>query len=203
MKFATKIILILFAFSAYLSADDGTRQIFKHVEMNINHDNYVLFEDNSLIICDRYTDEYLAEISEDYELFIKGRKVKINDKQQKLLEEYYTAQYNLFDSRNLIGAKGVQIGIQSAGLALKAVGGAFVLIANGFDEQAGEKFEDEMEYESEKIGEVAEELEKEAEEFEHKIYIVNKVEREIRKEIDELDEIDLWVDEDCLSLSVD
>ena len=166
-------------------------------------DNYILFEDNSLIVCDRYSDEYLAEISEDFELFIKGKMIKVNDYQQELLEEYYLAQYNLFSSRNIIGAKGIEIGMQGASLALKAVGGAFVLIVSGFDEEIEEDFEDKMDDEAEKIEEKAEELERHADEFENQIYVVNKIERKLSKEIEELDDIDLYVDKDSLSISVD
>ena len=202
MKIFTQIIFLLSFLVYHLSADDGNRQIFSHVEMNINNSNYVLFEDNSLIVCDRDTDEYLAEISEDYDLFVKGKKVDVNDNQRKLLEEYYEAQYELFSSRNLIGAKGIEIGMQSAGLALKAVGGAFVVMASGFDEEKSQEFEEAMEYEAEKIEDKANELEEHAENFENQILIVNRTERKIRKEIEALDRVDLYVDEDSLSISV-
>jgi len=202
MKIFTKIIFLLSFLIYHLSADDGHKQIFSHVEMNINNSNYVLFEDNSLIVCDRDTDEYLAEISEDYDLFVKGKKVNVNEDQRKLLEEYYEAQYELFSSRNLIGAKGIEIGMQSAGLALKAVGGAFVVMASGFDEKKSQEFEDAMEYEAEKIEDKANELEEHAENFENQILIVNRTERKIRKEIAALDRVDLYVDEDSLSISV-
>jgi hypothetical protein len=203
MNISTKIVCLLFLLFQFGFSDDGTKQIFDHVEMNINSSNYILFEDNSLIVCDRYTDEYLAEITEDFELYVRGKEVEVSNRQRDLLEQYYMAQYNLFSSRNIIGTKGIEIGMQSAGLAIKAVGGAFVLIASGFDEQAGEDFEDEMEYESEKIEQKADELEREAEEFEYQIDIVNDVEWKIKREIKELDNIDLYVDEDALSISVD
>jgi len=203
MNISTKIVCLIFFLLQFGFSDDGTKQVFDHVEMNINRNNYVLFEDNSLIVCDRYTDEYLAEITEDFELYVRGKEVEVSNRQRDLLEQYYMAQYNLFSSRNIIGTKGIEIGMQSAGLAIKAVGGAFVLIASGFDEQAGEEFEDEMEYESEKIEQKADELEREAEEFEYQIDVVNDVEWKIKREIKELDYIDLYVDEDALSISVD
>jgi len=203
MKVSTKLVLILCFCLQFVFADDGARQMFTHVEMNINNSNYVLFEDNSLIVCDRETDEYKAEITEDFELFVSGKKVPVNDYQRELVEEYYMAQYNLFSSRNIIGTKGIEIGIESASLAIKAVGGAFVLIATGFDEEAEEEFEKEMEDEAEKIERKAEELEKEADEYEHQIYVINKIERKINREIDELDEVDLYVDKDSLSISVE
>ena len=110
---------------------------------------------------------------------------------------------NLFSSRNIIGTKGIEIGVQSAGLAIKAVGGAFVLIANGFDEEAEEEFNDKMEYEAKQIEQKADEIEKEADEFEYQIDVANEVEWKIKREISELDDIDLYVDKDALSISVD
>ena len=203
MKVYTKIITILFFLLQLGFSDDGTKQIFDHVEMNINNSNYVLFEDNSLIVCDRNTDEYKLEITEDFELFVRGKKVDVSNQQRNLLEKYYMAQYNLFSSRNIIGTKGIEIGVQSAGLAIKAVGGAFVLIANGFDEEAEEEFNDKMEYEAKQIEQKADEIEKEADEFEYQIDVANEVEWKIKREISELDDIDLYVDKDALSISVD
>lgn len=202
MKVFTFTVVILCCCFNQLFAEDGLTKTFKHVEMNINHDNYILFEDNSLVVCDRNTDEYLVEISEDFRLFVKGKEISTNQEQRDLLEDYYIAQYNLFSSRNIIGAKGVEIGIQSAKLAIKAVGGAFVLIASGFDDETSDDFEEAMEVESEKIEEAASELEEEADEYERYIYIVNKAEREMSYEIDELDRFDLYIDKDCLSISV-
>lgn len=193
----------IFIFCFCLHAEDGLEKKFAHVEMNINDDNYILFEDNSLVICDRYTDEYVVEISEDFDLFIRGKKIPVNKEQRKLLENYYIAQYNLFSSRNIIGAKGVEIGIQSAGLAIKAVGGAFVLMASGFDEDAEQEYQDGIELESKKIEEHAKRIEEEADEFERQVDLINHLEREISRKIDELDQIDLHVDKESLCITSD
>ena len=61
MKISTVVILFVCFYFQCVIADDGKKQMFTHVEMNINNDNYILFEDNSLIVCDRYNDEYIVD----------------------------------------------------------------------------------------------------------------------------------------------
>ena len=90
--------------------------------MNINEQNYVIFDDESLIVCDRETDVYLVEITPDFDLYVETEKIEMDERQKGIVKDYYEAQYILFSTRNSIGAKGVQIGIEGVELAVTAVG---------------------------------------------------------------------------------
>lgn len=198
------LTLVCFIFvSAPLYSGEGENQKFDKVEMDINRDNYILFENESLVLCDRDNDEYLMEISPDIELYVRSHKISISEYQQELLEDYYIAQHILFTKRNKIGASGIRIGVASAKLAGKAVSGAFMLIVSGFDEEEEMEFEEEMEREAEKIEREAEKIEEHAEDYEDQVYVINKLQREIKKEIKILDEFDLSVDEDFDNFSID
>jgi len=200
MKVATFIFLLASFLLVNVSlADDGLKSEFKKFQMNINDENYIMFEDNSLVLCDRSTDEYLLEITEDSDLFIRSKKIRINSEQRDLIADYYEAQKTLFIKRNSIGAKGVEIGLASAKLAAKAVGGTIELIASGFDENVEAKFEQDMEREAKEIEYHADNIEDDADEYSEKIDEINSLERKIHRAIEELDEFDLSVDEDRIS----
>lgn len=203
--FITTLISFFFlSFPLYSGEGEDVKKIFDNVEMDINRDNYILFENESLILCNRKSDEYLMEITPDMELYVRSKKIQLSEYQNDLIEDYYIAQHIMFTKRNKIGAKGIRIGVKGAKLAVKAVGGAFVLFASGFDEEEEIRFEEEMERESEKIEEEAEKLEDDADDYEEQRYVINRLDRKIRKEIEILDDFDLSVDENTgFSIEID
>jgi hypothetical protein len=188
--------VFIFGLLSPLFSEDGGYTHFDSIEMNINDENYILFEDESLIVCDRKTGKNLVEITFDFDLFIYGKKLRVNEYQKDLLQEYYIAQYILFTKRNRIASKGLEIGLDGVKLAAKAVGGAFMLIAAGFDEEQEKVFEEEMERESESIERKAEIIEYHAEEFEEQVKNVNRAERILTREIKELNDFALYVQKD-------
>lgn len=196
--FLTKISFIFLTFfvAASALAEDGLKQKFTKIQMNINKENYIIFEDECLIVCDRQTDEYLVEITPETELYVRSRKVRLSDHNRDLVRDYYLAQRTLFSKRNSIGAKGIRIGLESAKLAAKAVGGAIGVVVSGFDENVESQFEKEIEHEAGKIEYHAENIEADADEMEECIYEINLLERDIYRNIDELAMINLEVVEE-------
>ncbi len=196
-----KVAKILFSFILIINfgyAEDGMKEKFEKIQMNINDYNYVIFEEEALIICDRETDEYQVEITSDSDLYIRSKKIDLNENQKGLLNEYYEAQYILFSKRNSIGAKSVHVGIEGVKLAVSAVGGVVELALSGFDEEVEDEFEQEMEAKSERLERKAEGIEEDAEEFEYQVGQINRIERKLSRDIDDLYEIDLSVDEDMV-----
>jgi len=204
MKVAKYLFLISFFLLINIGfADDGMKEKFKNVHMNINNQNYIIFEDDNLIVCDRDTDKYLVEITSDNELYIRSEKIHLNRDQKELLQEYYEAQQILFSKRNSIGAKGLHIGMEGVKLAATAVGGVVELALSGFDEDVENEFEQEMETQAEKLEKHAESIEDDAEEFEYQVDQINRINRMLGREIDDLYYIDLSVDEDRISFNGD
>ncbi|MCB9058141.1 MAG: hypothetical protein H6627_06205 [Calditrichae bacterium] len=192
------IIIFVFALYGFVLADDGLKENFSKVQMNINEDNYIIFEEECLIVCNRETDEYLVEITPENELYIRSRKISLSNEERELVRDYYLAQRTLFSNRNSIGAKGIHIGIESAKLAAKAVGGAIGLVASGFDEKVEAEFEQEMENESRKIEYHAERIEMDADEMEDNIDELNRIEHDLSLKITDLDNINLRIVEEEL-----
>jgi len=204
MKISKYIILLLSTLFINISlAGDGNSRNLDDVSMKINRFNYAIFEDGNLLICDRRSDDVLFEITEDYELVVEGKITELDWGQEELVEDYYRSFNRVFKKRDEIISKGVEVGIKGAQLGMKAVSGVFVLIASGFDEDAEREFEDEMEREAEKIEMRAEDLEKIANELEYQIYVINDIEGEMRREINQLDDFDLYLDEDEMDMSFD
>ncbi|KAA3615025.1 MAG: hypothetical protein D8M58_11275 [Calditrichaeota bacterium] len=204
MKVATILFLFcLIIIPGIMFAEDGMKAKFHDVQMNINDDNYIVFEDETLIICDRQSDKYLIEITPEIDLYIESNKVSLNSNQRSLLRDYYEAQQILFSKRNSIGAKSIHIGLEGVKLAATAVGGVVELALSGFDEEVEDEFEKEMEKKSEKIERQADRLEDDAEEFEYQVKQINRLNRKINREIDDLYYFDLSVDEDRVCVRVD
>ena len=198
------IIFWFLIITTFLFAEDGLKEKFTKVQMNINHDSYVIFEEECFVLCDRETDEYLVEITPETDLFIRSKKININSAERDLLTDYYLAQRTLFSRRNSIGAKGIKIGIESAKLAAKAVGGAIGLVVSGFDENVESDFEKEMQEESEKIEYHANNIERDAEEIDDSICEINDLEQKLCNSVSELRSFDLHVEKDELgSFNID
>ena len=203
MKIAKISFLFIFLLINFGIAEDGMKEKFKNVQMNINDQNYIIFEDDDLIVCDRDTDKYLVEITANNDLYVESKKIVLNSRQKRLVQEYYEAQHILFSKRNAIGAKGIHIGIESVKLAATAVSGVVELALSGFDEQVEEEFEKEMETQSEELEKHAEGIEDDADDFEYQVDQTNKINRLLTREIDNLYYIDLSVDEDRISFKGD
>ena len=86
------IIIFVYALYGFVLADDGLKENFSKVQMNINEDNYIIFEEECLIVCNRETDEYLVEITPENELYIRSRKINLSNEERELVRDYYLAQ---------------------------------------------------------------------------------------------------------------
>jgi len=184
----------IFLSTSLFAADDGLEEKFNKVQMNINDYTYILFEDEALIVCDRYNDAYLMEITPTSKLYVRGKRVDLDSRQSAIVSEYYKAMRRVFGTRNSIGAKGVEVGLAGAGLAVEAVGGALELAFSGFDEKAEREFEERIEREAEKLEQEAESIEKDAEEYEEMVDEANYLGRKLKRDLPMLDEIDLYID---------
>lgn len=137
------------------------------------------------IICDEYDD--IVEITEDYELYINGDRIKLDSKQQKLVKKYYDGFNEIIDLAQEIGIEGARVGVEGAKLGLKAVAKLVKLLEEDYD---SEDLEREMEKEAEKIEKKAEKLEKKAERIEDEAEKFERTHYKLRDSIKELEELE-------------
>lgn len=127
----------------------------------------------------------VVEITDEYDLYIDGKRIDINDHQRKLVEAYYNLVIEVVDDAIGIGVSAAAVGLGGAGIGLGVVGKLFKLILPwyGFDD-----FENELREETRKIKILAEKLEIHARELEEKAEQAEDVYRVLIRSIPELQE---------------
>ncbi|RMH60839.1 MAG: hypothetical protein D6677_13010 [Calditrichaeota bacterium] len=184
---------------AALHADDGIQHKLMKMQMNINPDNYVVFEDSSLVVCSRTNDAYLMEVEPDGTLFIQAKPVRLGNRQTKVLKAYYDLMREIYETRNALGHKGIKLGMAGAKLALRAVGKAVDLILSGFDEEVSRDMEDELQEKADKLKEEANGLEEKGQRFESLVDDINTfIEHRLYPQVSQVKAFDLLLDEDSL-----
>lgn len=165
------LVLALFTFSLASAAPPTKDKVSKSHWYNCDNKNVSMdFEDGDLIIEKDGRRGGKVVITEDYELYVNGQKVKTDKEQRKLLREYYRGVEVLVDHAVDIGLEGAKIGAEGAEIGVAAIAGLFRLLSEDYDtddyEEEMERKSERLEYKAEKLEELAEDLEEEAEELE-------------------------------------
>ncbi len=169
--------------------DDNNRHVIHYGDFHdFGHCNNmnIDIEDDEIYITHSGRKSGAIRITENYELYVNGKQVQTNDKQRRLLEEFYDSAIELKKYAAVIGAKGAAIGIEGAKIGLSAIGGIFKLILPGYD---SDDLERDMERKTKGIEYKASLLEKEAEALEHIAYEIEDIADELKDEIPELDKL--------------
>ena len=191
MKRVAFILLTLLLASSVVFAT-GTVFKGKHKDRSGCHfrgeiDFDVDFEDGTLIINKRGYRSATVEITEDYELYIDGRRIKTDAHEKELLGEFYELTFDLVDRAEVIGLHGAEIGIAGAKIGLQALGGLFRALLTEYEL---EDLEADLDADAEILEERAAILEKQAEEIEDIADELEALAEELTDEIPELEELD-------------
>ena len=190
MKPSTILCVLLFAVAlaapAGVSAhrtmhvhDGGSNSSDIFREDNVDVD----IEDGSIVFTH---DDETVEMTEAGGLLVNDEPVRLSASQTRLVEKYYATFQTIIEEATQIGIEGAKIGVHGAKLGLSAAIGALLAIA---DERDCEDLEVEIDRKSEKIERMAERLEKRAKKLEAKADRLEAMHKELRKEIDELDDL--------------
>ena len=68
-------------------------------------------DDGSVIISPEYGDDEYVEITEEYKLYVNGRKVRTSTEEREMLAAYHEQVYDIVDEAKRIGWKGAKIGV--------------------------------------------------------------------------------------------
>ncbi|MBN1406223.1 MAG: DUF2884 family protein [Calditrichaceae bacterium] len=119
-------------------------------------------EDDSIILMDKdCRDE--VEITGEYDLYVNGKEIELNNDQRKLVKEYYEMYFEIIDYAKRIGLEGARLGVEGAAIGVKAVAGVFKMLSADYD---SEDLEAELEEKAEELEKKAEVLEDRAEDIE-------------------------------------
>lgn len=154
---------------------------FNHWDDDISFD----LDDGSIII--EYDggrrDRSTVEFTDEYELYIDGERIDLNEEQQLRVREFHEQGMDIVDYAKEIGWEGAKVGLEGAKLGLRAIGCLFKLLSPNYD---ADDMEDEIERAAEKIEARAEILEEKAEIIEEMVEELEDISDDLRDEVPEL-----------------
>jgi len=158
---------------------DDEENLFRDNDVEVN------FDDGSLVFTHEDDDE-TVEITDEYELIVNGRAVRLDADEQRLVRKYYESFEHIMEEAKEIGIEGAKLGVQGAKLGIAAAVGSLKLLSPDYD---GDDLEKELDHKGEKIERVAAKLEKRAKKLERRAKTLECLHDQLRSDIDELDEL--------------
>lgn len=145
-------------------------------------------EDDDLIFTpDDEDEDGEVKITEEHQLYVNGRLIKVDSKQEELIGEYHDQMLALMESAKKIGLEGAKIGAEGAVLGVKAVADVFKLLSPDYDT---DDLEREIDKEAAKIEAKASRLEDKANEIEDQADELEDLHDELIDQIPELSKLD-------------
>lgn len=144
------------------------------------------FEDGTLVI-EHEDADWTVEITEEYNLYINGHRVKIDRQQKKLLRRYYRDCEDIEELAGEIAKEGAMIGLAGAKLGVSAVACAVKLFLEDYD---CDDMEDEIEIKSDDLEKMARKLEKKVDKIEDKAGNLERTHKKLRRSITELGDLE-------------
>ncbi|HFE62891.1 MAG TPA: DUF2884 family protein [Caldithrix sp.] len=132
-------------------------------------------------------DRSTVEITDDGELFVKGRKVALDKDQEQLLLEFDAEIREVIAEAVRIGYQGAQVGIRGASIGLKAVSGLACVLLTDYRQ---EDLDRDLEQLSEELEMQAEKIEKKADDLEERAEALKELHFQLKSEIPALRELD-------------
>lgn len=135
-------------------------------------------------------DDYIrgrVEITDTFELYVDGDKIKTNKQEKKLLEDYFELSQDVVIQAKRIGYEGAKVGVEGAKLGVKAMAGVLKMLSPNY---SSDDLERDMEREAEKIEKKAEHLEEKAEVIEDIVDDLNRVHRKLRRKVKVLNKLE-------------
>ena len=188
MNVLKPVMIALFLLICAVSAHENTHPCQSLSKCKISEDDCSMKVKNGVLILENNEDyDGSIEITEDYDLYVNHRKVRLDGHQRRLTSEYYDQSLRLIKKAKDIGFEGGKIGLEGAKLGLKAVAGVFRMMSPDYD---GDDLERDMEYEAHKIEIKAERLEERAEGIDAMARELEDLRDEMKSDIEELRDLD-------------
>jgi len=144
-------------------------------------------ENGTLIITNKNNKNDVVEITEDYDLYVNGKYISTDYRQNVLLKDYYNQFMDIIDYAKELGREGAKVGVEGAKIGLKAAAGILKVI---FTKYEAEEFEEYIEEEAEELEDRAEALREKAEEIEEMAEDFEDLHQELKEDIPELRRLD-------------
>lgn len=150
--------------------------------------NYEIDIDDGTIILSPRSHRYAkVKITDDYRLYVNGRKVDLDDDQKELVKQFHDLTIQIREDAREIGREGAKIGVAGARLGVDAIVSIFKLLRWDYD---SDDLEREIEQKAAKLEVRAERLEARAEKIEAMAEELETIEEKLERQIPELRERD-------------
>lgn len=154
--------------------------VLDNVDVDIDGDSIILTDKDS-------RDE--VEITGEYDLYVNGKEIELNDDQRKLVKEYYELYFEIIDYAKRIGLEGARLGVEGAAIGVKAVAGVFKMLSPDYD---SEDLEAELEAQADKLEAKADVLEDRAEDIEDMADELEDLHYALADKIDALGDLEMF-----------
>jgi hypothetical protein len=198
------LILSLLAFSSAVGAkgdcgeykiiDEGDCRIIKHDCGSITWDlgrgwclrNYEIdIDGDTIILHPKHRGYARIKITDDYRLYVNGRRIELDDHQRELVKRYHHLAMQIQEDAREIGREGAKIGVAGAKLGVDAIVSITKLLRWDYD---SDDLEREIEQKAAKLEAKAERLEAKAEKIEAMADELEEIEDKLEREIPEMRE---------------
>jgi vacuolar-type H+-ATPase catalytic subunit A/Vma1 len=186
MKMRLSAVIPALVLSVVLTSGAGAHRVCRHDGDWTLKDKSIELEDGRLVI-EHEEEGWTVEITDDYELYVDGRRVKTDREQKKLLKRYYRDFEKIEDMAEDLAREGAAVGLEGAKLGVSAVACIAKLLLEDYD---SDDMEDEMEVKTEDLEKMAEKLEKKADKLEDIADDLEKTHRKLRRSIPELGDLE-------------
>jgi vacuolar-type H+-ATPase catalytic subunit A/Vma1 len=174
----------VFVLAAACAPTAQARTIKSHEYPNIA-DKDIDFEDGVLVIEPEDYD-WTVEITEDYELYIDGDRVRTDREQRSLLRRYYRQAQEIDELAGEIARDGAGIGIEGAKVGAQAIANVAKLLLDEYD---SDDLDRDIEIDSKKLERMAKKIERKADRLESMVDDLDSLHRRLRRSISELDDL--------------
>lgn len=140
--------------------------------------------DDDVLVMDFQDHDVLVEITPEYHLYVNDDRVELDDRQQKMVREFYDLTTDVVNEAVAIGAEGARIGVHGAAIGLQSLSGLVRVLLTDYDT---DDLERDLDRESSKIEARAKKLETKAKKLEKK---ANSLENKWAVMCDKIPELD-------------
>ena len=148
-------------------------------------DKDIDFDDGVLVIESEDYD-WVVEITDEYELYIDGSRIRTDREQRSLLRRYYRQAEEIEDLAGEIARDGASIGIEGAKIGARAIANVARLLLDEYD---SDDLERDIEIDSKDIERMAKRIERKADRLEAMLDDLDALHRKLRRSIGELDDL--------------
>ena len=185
MKQRLSLIALALTLTMVLSTGADAHRVCRHDDDRTFNHKTMDFEDGTLVV-EHEDEDWIVEITEDYKLYVNGKRVKTDRKQSKLLRSYYRDYEEIEEMAEEIGRDAGQIGVAGAKLGANAVASVALLLLEDYDCD----IEIDFDIDEEEIEKMARKLEKKADKIEDVADDLEKTHKKLRKSIPELGDLE-------------